>query len=188
MEYEYIVGLVRDLGFPIVVALFVLFRLNGSLDKLKIAIDKLSSEMQDRDESLIKLTGKVDMLERTIYRMNKKNGKKYGKWILRKAYENDMPKSIVWREKSPMQDGSGTSGLTKLFDSIIPDNVFNEKITEIKTNDDVQIRTKESLHYYEIFRKKNKVEKSLSELTCPDCKNTLAINTKFCQMCGKFPI
>lgn len=72
MEYEYIVGLVRDLGFPIVVALFVLFRLNGSLDKLKIAIDKLSSEMQDRDESLIKLTGKVDMLERTIYRMNKK--------------------------------------------------------------------------------------------------------------------
>jgi len=136
------------------------------------------------DENVIEYAAKIPI----SLKVNEKDGKKYGKWILRKAYENDMPKSIVWREKSPMQDGSGTSGLTKLFDSIIPDNVFNEKITEIKTNDDVQIRTKESLHYYEIFRKKNKVEKSLSELTCPDCKNTLAINTKFCQMCGKFPI
>jgi CII-binding regulator of phage lambda lysogenization HflD len=54
------------------VALFVLLRLNGSLDKLKVAIDNLSHEMQDRDESLVKLTSKVDMLERTVYRLNKR--------------------------------------------------------------------------------------------------------------------
>ena len=72
MYYPLVTSVVRDLGFPIVVALFVLFRLNGSLDKLKKSIDKLSSEMQDRDESLIKLTSKVDMLERTVYRLNKR--------------------------------------------------------------------------------------------------------------------
>ena len=72
MDYPLVTSVVRDLGFPIVVALFVLFRLNGSLDKLKKSIDKLSSEMQDRDESLIKLTSKVDMLERTVYRLNKR--------------------------------------------------------------------------------------------------------------------
>lgn len=72
MDYPVIASIVRDLGFPIVVALFVLFRLNGSLDKLKKSIDVLSNEMQDRDTSLIKLTSKVDMLERTVYRLNKR--------------------------------------------------------------------------------------------------------------------
>jgi CII-binding regulator of phage lambda lysogenization HflD len=72
MDYPVIASIVRDLGFPIVVALFVLLRLNGSLDKLKVAIDNLSHEMQDRDESLVKLTSKVDMLERTVYRFNKR--------------------------------------------------------------------------------------------------------------------
>ena len=96
------------------------------------------------DENVIDYAEKIPV----SLKVNEKNGKKYGKWILRKAYENDMPKSIVWREKSPMQDGSGTSGLTKLFDSIIPDHIFNEKVSEIMTNDHVRIRTKESLHYY----------------------------------------
>ena len=72
MDYPLVASVVRDLGFPIVVALFVLFRLNGSLDKLKRSIDNLSNEMQDRDTSLIKLTSKVDMLERTVYRLNKR--------------------------------------------------------------------------------------------------------------------
>ena len=136
------------------------------------------------DENVIDYTEKIPV----SLKVNEKNGKKYGKWILRKAYENDMPKSIVWREKSAMQDGSGTSGLTKLFDSIIPDHVFNEKVSEIMTNDHVRIRTKESLHYYEIFRKKFETPKSNNELSCPDCNNELVKNTKFCQMCGKFPI
>lgn len=72
MDYPVVAQIVRDLGFPIVVALFVLFRLNGSLDKLKKSIDVLSNEMNTRDESLIKLTSKVDMLERTVYRLNKR--------------------------------------------------------------------------------------------------------------------
>ncbi len=41
------------------------------------------------------------------------NGKMYGKWILRKVFENKLPKSVVWRKKSPMQDGAGTTGVTQ---------------------------------------------------------------------------
>ena len=47
MDYPLVAAIVRDLGFPIVVALFVLFRLNGSLDKLKKSIDTLSNEMKN---------------------------------------------------------------------------------------------------------------------------------------------
>ncbi|MGI0090047.1 MAG: asparagine synthase C-terminal domain-containing protein, partial [Nitrosopumilaceae archaeon] len=48
-------------------------------------------------------------------KVHQERGKKYGKWILRKAFEKILPESITWREKSAMQDGSGTAGLTSFF-------------------------------------------------------------------------
>ena len=65
------IPIIKELGFPIVVAFFVLLRLNGSLDKLKVSIDTLSDKMSDKDNTLAKLTTKVDMLERTVYRLSR---------------------------------------------------------------------------------------------------------------------
>ena len=144
----------------------------------------MNLELPFLDQDVIDFATKIPL----SMKINEKNGKKYGKWILRKAYENTIQPSIAWREKSAMQDGSGTAGLTKLFDSIIPDHIFNEKIAKINENDHVQIRSKESLHYYEIFKKKFSVVKSSEIDSCPDCGSGLKINTKFCHMCGKFPI
>ncbi|HSG74377.1 MAG TPA: asparagine synthase-related protein, partial [Nitrosopumilaceae archaeon] len=87
------------------------------------------------------------------FKVSEHNGKKYGKWILRKAFEDKLPKSVVWREKSPMQDGAGTGALTHLFDTVISDELFESKIRQIKELDNVKLRTKESLHYYEVYRK-----------------------------------
>ncbi|MDE1867782.1 MAG: asparagine synthase C-terminal domain-containing protein, partial [Thaumarchaeota archaeon] len=44
-------------------------------------------------------------------KVHDENGKKYGKWILRKTFEKTLPQSITWRDKIAMQDGSGTNGL-----------------------------------------------------------------------------
>ena len=121
--------------------------------------------------------------------VNQKNGVKFGKWVLRKAFENDLPPSVIWREKTPMQDGSGTTGLTKMFDSVITDDVYQEKTKKIKSKDGVTIRTKESLHYYELYRENFKVpEYDGNKNICPDCNTELITNSKFCRMCGKFPL
>ncbi len=123
-------------------------------------------------------------------KVNQKNQKVFGKWILRNTFEEYLPKSIVWREKSPMQDGAGTSGLTDLFESIISDATFSEKTKEIKEKYNVTIRSKESLHYYQIFKENFDLpEKSdSSKNSCPDCTSEIDYNSKFCRMCGKFPI
>ena len=121
-------------------------------------------------------------------KINLKKGKKFGKWILRETFEKNLPRNIVWREKSPMQDGSGTSNLTGLFNTIITDKIFSEKKRKILEEDGVYIRTKESLHYYECFRKGNPVIISNSDKRCPDCNYTIELNSRFCRMCGKFPI
>jgi asparagine synthase (glutamine-hydrolysing) len=121
--------------------------------------------------------------------VNQKNGVKFGKWVLRKAFENDLPSSVIWREKTPMQDGSGTTGLTKMFDSVITDDIYQEKTKKIKSKDGVTIRTKESLHYYELYRENFKVpEYDGNKNICPDCNTELVTNSKFCRMCGKFPL
>ena len=136
------------------------------------------------NEELIKFSDDIEISEK----INSKDGEKFGKWILRETFEKYLPNNITWREKSPMQDGSGTNNLTGLFNTIITDDIFTQKKTRIFEEDGVYIRTKESLHYYECFRKTNSVKKSNSDNRCPDCDYEIAPNSRFCRMCGKFPI
>ncbi len=112
----------------------------------------------------------------------------YGKWILRKTFEKYIPQQIAWREKSPMQEGAGTSGLTGLFNSIIDEEKFVEKKLTVEKNDNVVIRSRESMHYYEIFKKYfgTPVDSQTRDI-CSYCKHG-AGKSKFCRMCGAFPI
>jgi len=123
-------------------------------------------------------------------KVREKDGKKFGKWILRKAFEDKLPQTIVWRDKSPMQDGAGTTGLTHLFKTLISDNVFNTKFKQIQESDNVSIQSKESLHYYEIYRKYFEPPYKLhsSNTKCPNCQFKVISGSKFCIMCGSFPI
>ena len=114
-------------------------------------------------------------------------GKKYGKWILRKTFEQKIPNKVVWRQKSPMQDGSGTCHLTKLFDNMITDADFVQKKEKIKDESDIKIRTKESMHYFEIFKNHFGIPKKALETGCPFCHSSTE-NSKFCRMCGAYPI
>jgi asparagine synthase (glutamine-hydrolysing) len=139
------------------------------------------------------LNDNVINLAKTIpakLKVNEYNGKKYGKWILRKAFEDKLPKNVVWREKSPMQDGAGTTAITHLFDTVISDKIFESKTKEIKELDNVRIRTKESLHYYEVYRKYFEPPEKLhdSKNKCPNCQYEVKQSSKFCRMCGSFPI
>tara|TARA_B100000073_G_scaffold12085_1_gene10040 strand:- start:1834 stop:2781 length:948 start_codon:yes stop_codon:yes gene_type:complete len=136
------------------------------------------------NEDMIKFSDNLSVSKK----INSKEGKKFGKWILRETFEEYLPNNITWREKSPMQDGSGTNNLTGLFNTIITDEIFTQKKAKILEEDGVYIRTKESLHYYECFRKSNSVKKSDSDDRCPDCNYEIGVNSRFCRMCGKFPI
>lgn len=123
-------------------------------------------------------------------KVHEENGKKYGKWILRKSFENVLPPTVVWREKAAMQDGSGTCGLTAFFDNVISDSVFSEKTKMYANNEKVTLASKEALCYYEIYRKYFDFPINLSESKnrCPHCNYSIDEGTHFCRMCGSFPI
>ena len=145
----------------------------------------ISVQMPYIDQGIMKLVETLPIK----HLVNEKNGIKFGKWILRKAFENDFPPNVIWRKKTPMQDGSGTGSLTKMFDSVITDNIFEEKIKKIRNTDNVTIRTKESLHYYEVYKENFKIPEFHSgKNSCSDCNAELVMDSKFCRMCGKFPL
>lgn len=178
------------------------FLLNKSNEELELDLKRISRIMHFPSQKIGKALGidvespfcSKEVLEfaKTIpadLKVHEEGGKKFGKWILRKAFEDKIPKAITWRQKSPMQDGAGTQGLTEFFESTIPDAMFIEKIKKIKDNDGITIRTKESLQYYEIYRRYHPVpETNESSIKCPDCKHDIEEDSKFCRMCGRFPL
>jgi asparagine synthase (glutamine-hydrolysing) len=123
-------------------------------------------------------------------KVHDEKGKKFGKWILRKSFERTLPEAIIWREKSAMQDGSGTTGLTSFFDNLISDSVFKDKLSLYFETEKVRLGSKETLYYYEIYRKYYDPPASLgvSKSRCPECNGEIQAGSHFCRMCGSFPI
>ena len=187
---------------------FLLKKSNQDLEKDLIRISKIMHFPSKKIADALGITIQTPFLSQSIKEFANKvpvthkigihNETKFGKWIIRKTFEGKIPHQIIWRQKTPMQDGAGTVGLTNLFNVIIPDNVFQEKIKKIKDKDGITIRTKESLYYYQIFKKHHDLpEKSNDDNNnnnkiknaCPDCKCVVNDNSsKFCRMCGRFPI
>jgi asparagine synthase (glutamine-hydrolysing) len=123
-------------------------------------------------------------------KVRSEKGQVWGKWILRKAFENIMPQEIVWRVKAPIEVGSGTTILPFLFDSRISDLEFNEKKKRYLDEDRVVIRSKEHLFYYEIYRSVIGVPymSASNAKTCPDCGSNVEEGASFCKTCGAYPI
>ena len=125
-------------------------------------------------------------------KINMQNGVKYGKWIMRKAYEDLIPKDVIWRPKAPLEEGTGTEVLRTFFNDIIENREFEEKKKKILAEDDVKIQDKEQLLYYEHFRKlvgtPSEIYPENGGIQCPYCKSYVKTTIQFCKVCGAYPI
>ena len=125
--------------------------------------------------------------------IRKEHEKIWGKWIIRKAYEGLIPDEIVWRQKTPLEFGSGTTIFPNVFNKNITNNYFQEKAKKYLNVDKVTIRDKEHLFYYEIFRSlfgmPSEVFKDSEGKQCPYCKSKGGHPKRnFCKVCGAYPI
>jgi asparagine synthase (glutamine-hydrolysing) len=115
-------------------------------------------------------------------------GQKWGKWIVRKAFEDILPSQITWRVKTPIEYGCGTTTLPQVFDKRISDEEFHKKQDHIRVVDNVTIRDKEHLVYYEIFHRVFGDRPETSSRTCPQCHYEVRSDATFCRTCGAYPI
>jgi asparagine synthase (glutamine-hydrolysing) len=81
------------------------------------------------------------------YKQRPDGDQKIEKWIFRKAYEDVLPKEIVWRLKQEFSQGSGSANiLPAYFEATITD----EELKEAQGSYPV-VRSKEELYYFKIF-------------------------------------
>jgi asparagine synthase (glutamine-hydrolysing) len=123
-------------------------------------------------------------------KVKRERGQVWGKWILRKAFQNILPQEIVWRVKTPIETGTGTAILPSLFDSRISTPEFNEKKARYYNEDRVVIRDKEHLFYYELYRSMLGVPypRDSNMRMCPSCTSNVEEGASFCRICGAYPI
>ncbi len=119
--------------------------------------------------------------------------KTWGKWIIRKAYEGLLPDEIIWRLKTPLEYGSGTTIFPTVFAKKISDDYFQSKAKRYLMADKVTIRDKEHLFYYEVFRSHfgmpSEFFKDSKGKHCPYCHSPIVYEkSRFCKVCGAYPI
>lgn len=124
------------------------------------------------------------------YKVREEKGLKWGKWIMRKAFEDVLPAEIAWRRKDPIEVGSGTTTLPNFFNMKISNSEFEEKKRKYFEIDKVTLRDKEQLFYYEIYREEIGAPRSkdLKGKICPQCNSNVPERSNFCRTCGAFPV
>ena len=179
------------------------FLLNLETDRLNMELRKLWDVMHFSSVPLaefLKMEVKLPYLDPRFkkfamglnpgLKVRSESGQTWGKWILRKAFENILPKEIVWRVKTPIELGSGTATLPSFFNSIIPDIEFNEKKGKYLDEDKVTIKDKEQLFYYEIYRSEIGVPHPTDPKgkICPGCNSNMPPASTYCRKCGAYPV
>ena len=124
------------------------------------------------------------------YNVQEERGEVWGKWILRKAYEDVLPPEVRWRDKNPIEVGSGTTILPQYLAKKISDSEFAAKKKKILERDNVTIRDKEQLFYYEAYKEVVGVPhpEDPDARTCPQCHSNVPENATVCKTCGAYPI
>lgn len=109
-------------------------------------------------------------------------GVKYGKWILRRVFEEYLPSEVVWRPKNPLEVGSGSIRLSEAFS--VDEYEFRE-LSKI-----VKLRDAEQAFYFkiylEIFREPPRPDGY--KYRCPGCGGGVKARQRYCRVCGYYPL
>jgi asparagine synthase (glutamine-hydrolysing) len=124
------------------------------------------------------------------FKVGKYDGLTFGKFILRQAFESLLSPEIVWRTKAPLEVGTGTTTLPTFFETRIPNFEFALKKERYLKEERVNLRDKEHLHYYEIYRGIIGIPhlRAVDGRKCPECGGNVKENTAYCRICGAYPI
>ena len=75
------------------------------------------------------------------------NGERMEKWVLRKAFEDMLPKSVAWRQKEQFSDGVGYSWIDTLKE-IVGKEISDEQLANAKFKFPIQTPTSKEEYYY----------------------------------------
>ncbi|MCK4463611.1 MAG: asparagine synthase C-terminal domain-containing protein [Candidatus Omnitrophica bacterium] len=116
------------------------------------------------DNEVINLCVKI----KKDFKIKKEGNRIWGKWILRKAFEDILPKEIIWQNKRSLEYGSGMTKIRDIISSKVFDNEF-EEVTN--SGNPIKFMNKEHFYYYRIYKDVvGEIPKAKQkEKECPGC-------------------
>jgi asparagine synthase (glutamine-hydrolysing) len=147
----------------------------------RVSVKVMTPFLDDQFASFAKSMSAID-------KVGEHNGKKFGKFVLRKCFEATLGE-LVWRPKLAQEQGAATDRYQNYIDEMVDDLTFVNRAKWAKEQDGVVMRSKEHLHYYAIFRRYFSPPKEEDcESRCPECLGCMAPDGRFCRTCGAFPV
>jgi asparagine synthase (glutamine-hydrolysing) len=141
----------------------------GASPALEAELIDITTELHNRNlQRLDRMTmahgleGRVPFLDRQFVEFSFSvpiKQKLYGeqaveKWVLRKAFEDMLPASVVWRGKEKFAEGAGSAHIfEQLAKAEITDEQFDQETGQIFEETGHHVRSKEELYYYRIYRR-----------------------------------
>ena len=171
----------------------------SNLEKLQSILEDLWTIMKFSSRKIGESLGVVvntPYLEKQFYslatsigideKVGEHENKKWGKFILRKTFEDEMG-STVWRNKMALEQGSGFEKISVKFHDLIDDEEFNNESKRVLI-DGVKLKNKEHLYYYRIYESffGSPVKGPCDTNRCSFCSSCLTY-PKYCYTCGAFP-
>jgi len=116
------------------------------------------------------------------FKIKKIGDRVWGKWILRKAFEDILPREVIWQDKRPLESGSG---MTKIRE-IISSKVCDEEFRNAQKTSSIRFMNKEHFYYYKIYIKKvGRIPGlEIDQKPCPNCGAGMDISAFHCKICG----
>jgi len=110
-------------------------------------------------------------------KVREENGTRFGKWVLRKAFEEVLPPQLCWQSKRPIEVGSGFSRLRERVIRMLNDGDWAVPVRFISCDQP---------YYYRIYRQ---VVGEIplpgpGEVPCPHCGAGLPPDAHHCRTCG----
>jgi asparagine synthase (glutamine-hydrolysing) len=105
-----------------------------------------------------------------------------------------------------LEKGSGVTNLQRhIEDTLVTDYEYTKEIKKTRLEEKVEIRNKEHLYFYKIYRKfyRPPIDDQSTTITtttaatttidkdtrkCPYCYSNFIWNGNFCKICGAFPV
>jgi asparagine synthase (glutamine-hydrolysing) len=119
-----------------------------------------------------------------------RDGRRFGKKVLREAFAGLLPQEITWRIKTPIEYGSGSHALQKFVIDSVSDEEFEAARIRVAAEDGISLRDKEQFFYYRIYRTilPPPREQTGGAKRCTACGGAVErTEQKYCRVCGAYP-
>jgi len=192
----------RELGLKTVMTgdgsdeLFAGYQYMQGIKDLNGYLKRMSSTMSFTTQRIARIFGieiKQPFLDREVVdfcreripveqKLKNEKGKFIGKWILRKAFEKDLPADFIWQGKRPLEYGSGTTKLREIISARISPDEFRDKSQSYP----VKFISRDHLFYYERYREEiGDVQPAEGgQKACPACGAGMDKKSSHCRICG----